>query len=46
VVENADLTNVQGLSDEQRFYCCAWGGQKTRGTIPGGCDGIPNRLDG
>jgi uncharacterized protein YjbI with pentapeptide repeats len=45
VVENADFTHVQGLSDEQRYYCCAWGGQKTRGTIPGGCDGIPNRLD-
>ena len=44
VVEGADLSNVQRLSEAQRCYCCAWGGSKTRGTIPGGCDGIPNRL--
>lgn len=44
VVENADFTDVQGLSEEQRYYCCAWGGEKTRGTIPGGCEGIPNKL--
>jgi len=44
VVEGADLTNAQRLSEVQRCYCCAWGGSKTRGTIPGGCDGIPNRL--
>ncbi|HIK32140.1 MAG TPA: pentapeptide repeat-containing protein [Oscillatoriales cyanobacterium M59_W2019_021] len=44
VIENADLTNVQRLSEAQRYYCCAWGGEKTRGTIPGGCDGIPNKL--
>lgn len=46
VVEDADLTGVQGLSEEQRYYCCAWGGEKTRSTIPGGCEGIPNQLDG
>ncbi len=44
VVEGMDLTNAQRLSEVQRCYCCAWGGSKTRGTIPGGCDGIPNRL--
>ncbi|MBD2461836.1 pentapeptide repeat-containing protein [Oscillatoria sp. FACHB-1407] len=44
VVENADLTSVQRISNEQRYYCCAWGGSKTRATIPGGCEGIPNRL--
>ncbi|MEB3210053.1 MAG: pentapeptide repeat-containing protein, partial [Leptolyngbyaceae bacterium] len=44
VIENADLTGVQRLSKEQREYCCAWGGSKTRQTIPGGCDGIPNKL--
>lgn len=43
VVENADFTGVQ-LSEEQRCYCCAWGGTKTRGTIMGGCEGIPNKL--
>jgi uncharacterized protein YjbI with pentapeptide repeats len=44
VVENADFTGVERLSEEQRYYCCAWGGEKTRATIPGGCEGIPDRL--
>lgn len=45
VVEGADFTGVQRLSEEQRYYCCAWGGSATRATIPGGCEGIPNRLE-
>lgn len=44
VIEDADFTGVRRLSEEQRYYCCAWGGSKTRSTIPGGCDGIPNLL--
>ncbi|MGB3239175.1 MAG: pentapeptide repeat-containing protein [Geitlerinemataceae cyanobacterium] len=44
VVENVDFTNVRNMSDSQRYYCCAWGGSKTRDTIPGGCEGIPNKL--
>lgn len=44
VIENANLSQVQNLSDEQRCYCCAWGGEFTRATIPGGCEGILNRL--
>jgi uncharacterized protein YjbI with pentapeptide repeats len=44
VIENADLTNVRNLSEEQRYYCCAWGGERTRTSIPGGCGGIPNQL--
>lgn len=44
VIEKADFTDVQGLSDAQRYYCCAWCGSKSRETIPGGCDGIPNKL--
>ena len=44
VVENADFTNVQRLPDMTRHYCCAWGGEKTRATIPGGCEGIENKL--
>jgi uncharacterized protein YjbI with pentapeptide repeats len=44
VVENADFTNVQRMSESARNYCCAWGGEKTRGTIPSGCEGIPNKL--
>lgn len=45
VVQNADFTNVQRMSEPVRYYCCAWGGEKTRGTIPGGCEGIPNKLE-
>ena len=44
VIEGMDLTNAQRLSEVQRCYCCAWGGSKTRATVPGGCEGIPNRL--
>ncbi|WP_416235663.1 pentapeptide repeat-containing protein [Nodularia sp. UHCC 0506] len=44
VVENADFTNVQRLPEMTRHYCCAWGGEKTRATIPGGCEGIENKL--
>jgi uncharacterized protein YjbI with pentapeptide repeats len=45
VIEGADFTGVKRLSSAQRYYCCAWGGSKTRATIPGGCEGIPNRLE-
>lgn len=45
VIENADLSQVQNLTEDQRLYCCAWGGTKTRSTIPGGCNGIPNQLE-
>ncbi|GAX37333.1 pentapeptide repeat-containing protein [Nodularia sp. NIES-3585] len=44
VVENADFTNVKRLSDITRQYCCTWGGENTRATIPGGCEGIENKL--
>jgi uncharacterized protein YjbI with pentapeptide repeats/uncharacterized membrane protein len=44
VIENADFTNVQRMSESSRRYCCAWCGEKSRGTIPGGCEGIPNKL--
>lgn len=44
VVEGADFAGVVEMSPEQRYYCCAWGGEKTRSTIPGGCEGIPNQL--
>jgi uncharacterized protein YjbI with pentapeptide repeats len=44
VVENANFSQVQRLPDVTRCYCCAWGGEKTRATIPGGCEGIPNKL--
>jgi uncharacterized protein YjbI with pentapeptide repeats len=44
VVENAIFSNVQRMSETARYYCCTWCGEKTRGTIPGGCHGIPNLL--
>jgi uncharacterized protein YjbI with pentapeptide repeats len=45
VVEGADFTGAVHLSQEQREYFCAWGGAKTRSSIPGGCEGIPNKLE-
>ncbi len=44
VVEDVDFTNVQRMSEEQRQYCCAWCGEKSRATIPGGCRDIKNQL--
>lgn len=44
VIEGASLRGVKRLSEAQRCYCCAWGGSQTRATVPGGCDGVPNRL--
>lgn len=44
VVENANFSNVQRMSESARNYCCTWGGEKTRATIPGGCESIPNKL--
>lgn len=44
VVEKADFTGVQGLSEQQHYYCCAWCGEVSRKTIPGGCEGVPNLL--
>ncbi|MBD2304200.1 pentapeptide repeat-containing protein [Chroococcidiopsis sp. FACHB-1243] len=44
VIENADFADAQRMSESLRYYCCAWGGEKTRATIPGGCEGIPNKL--
>lgn len=44
VVENANFTNVHRLDQKQRDYLCAWGGEGTRSTIPGGCGDIPNQL--
>lgn len=45
VIENADFTDVQRMSESVRYYCCAWGGDKTRATISDGCEGIPNKLE-
>lgn len=44
VVETTNFSDAKRMSEAQRQYCCAWGGAQTRSTIPGGCDGIPDRL--
>ncbi len=44
VIENVNFTNAQEMSESQRQYCCAWCGEKSRATIPGGCGDIPNKL--
>lgn len=44
VIEKANFTGVKNLSEENRYYCCCWGGEYTRSTIPGGCLGIPDCL--
>ncbi|TAE56150.1 MAG: pentapeptide repeat-containing protein [Nostocales cyanobacterium] len=44
VVENADFSNVQRMSDQVRRYCCAWCGEKSRKTIPGGCENVADKL--
>jgi len=44
VVEEVNLSAVQRLSEDQRWYCCAWGGPVTRATVPGGCGDIPDLL--
>lgn len=44
VVEDADFSKAIDLSEETRCYLCAWCGKKSRKTIPGGCENVPNRL--
>lgn len=36
VIEKVNFTGVKNLSEENRYYCCCWGGEYTRSTIPGG----------
>lgn len=43
VIEKANLTGVKNLTEENRYYCCSWGGEYTRSTVPGGCSGIKDR---
>jgi uncharacterized protein YjbI with pentapeptide repeats len=45
IIEDVDFTNIQHMSREQREYFCAWCGEKSRQTIPGGCQGIQNQLE-
>lgn len=45
VIEHCNLAEVKNLTEEQHYYLCAWGGEHTRNTIPGGCNGILNKLN-
>ena len=45
VVQNVDFSNVKRMPERVKHYCCAWCGEKSRATIPGGCEGIPNKLE-
>jgi uncharacterized protein YjbI with pentapeptide repeats len=44
VVEKANFSGIKRMSEEQRYYICSWCGEKSRSTVPGGCEGIPNKL--
>ena len=44
VIERTNLSDVKRISDEQRYYLCAWCGERGRDKVPGGCEGIPNKL--
>ena len=44
IVKDADFSQALQLSEDQRHYICAWGGPKTRATVPGGCQNIPDKL--
>ena len=44
VVERTNLSEIKRISEEQRYYLCAWSGEKSRERVPGGCEGIPNKL--
>ncbi|WP_242018468.1 pentapeptide repeat-containing protein [Pseudanabaena sp. FACHB-1998] len=44
IVEDADFSKAIDLSEDNRKYLCAWCGKKSRKTIPGGCEDVPNRL--
>ena len=45
VVENCNLDQLKNLTPQQHYYLCAWSGEKSRQTITGGCQGIPNKLN-
>jgi hypothetical protein len=44
VVEKANFSGIKRMSEEQRYYICSWCGEKSRSTVPGGCEGIANKL--
>jgi uncharacterized protein YjbI with pentapeptide repeats len=45
LVENVNLTAVRQLDPASHTYLASWSGTRSRQTLPGGCKGLPNRLD-
>jgi uncharacterized protein YjbI with pentapeptide repeats len=45
VVENGNFSGVSRLDPHSHHYLASWSGPRSRSTIPGGCKGIPSRLD-
>ncbi|WP_216903315.1 pentapeptide repeat-containing protein [Synechococcus sp. CCY 9618] len=45
LVENVNLTGLRQLDPANRTYLAAWSGARSRQTVPGGCKGLPNRLE-
>jgi uncharacterized protein YjbI with pentapeptide repeats len=45
LVENVNLTGIRQLDPANRTYLAAWSGPRSRQTLPGGCKGLPSRLD-
>ncbi len=45
IVENANLSAVRQLDPDNRSYLASWSGLRSRQTLPGGCKGLPNRLE-
>ena len=45
VVENANFSGVQRLDPQTHHYLASWSGNRSRGTLPGGCKGITSQLE-
>ncbi|MFS6826832.1 pentapeptide repeat-containing protein [Cyanobium sp. ATX-6F1] len=45
IVENANLSDLRQLDSEDRFYLGAWGGSRSRQSLPGSIKGIPSKLE-
>lgn len=44
VVENSNLSGVRFLDPHTHHYLASWSGPRSRATLPGGGQGLPNRL--
>ena len=46
IVENLNLSGARWLDAQAHFYLASWSGNRSRATLPGGCQGIPSQLEG